>query len=159
MFKLTKKQIIRNTIIFIGIYFVLFLFDFLTKHFIFIKDSTTVNDYRWIGFRSFPNYSTTIFSFLNITLSSTWHNVIGFTLLILVSLLTIFSKNILSTIALSMLSAGVAGNVIDRAYYGYVRDVIFTPWHDKGTFNIADVVTIAGSGLFAISSIIQIFKK
>jgi len=159
MFKLTKKQIIRNTIIFLITFTFLFTFDFLTKQFIFVKDSTKYNDYGWIGFRSFSNKSTTIFSFLNINLSSVWHNVIGVTILICVSMPILFSKNILTTIALSTLSAGVAGNVIDRAHYGYVRDVIFTPWQDKGTFNIADVVTIVGSGLFAISSVIQIFKK
>jgi len=170
MFRITKRELIRNLIVLAIAYAILFSLDFLSKHFISslvdskgIKlnppsDIRTIN-LNWIGFRNFHNKTTTIFSFFNsLTIPLVWHHVIGFTILALVSAPILLCERIFSAISLSILSAGIAGNVIDRAIYGYVRDIIFTPWFDRGTFNVADVVTISGSGLFAISAIVGIFR-
>jgi signal peptidase II len=36
------------------------------------------------------------------------------------------------------------GNTIDRINYQYVRNILFIPWFDNGTFNLADaIITIS----------------
>ncbi len=159
MFKITKRELIRNLIVLAIAYAILFSLDFLSKHFISsLVDSKGEINLNWIGFRNYSNHSTTIFSFFHFGIAPVWHHVIGFIILALVSAPILLCERIFSAISLSILSAGIAGNVIDRAIFGYVRDIIFTPWFDRGTFNIADVVTISGSGLFAISAIVGIFR-
>lgn len=54
-------------------------------------------------------------------------------------------------ITLSLILAGTAGNLIDRAVFGYVTDFLDLRWWPA--FNLADSCTTVGSVLFAISII------
>lgn len=63
-------------------------------------------------------------------------------------------------LALSLVLGGALGNLVDRAYLGYVVD--FIVWHYDGfywpTFNIADVGISVGVGLILLSSVLDMVK-
>jgi signal peptidase II len=65
-------------------------------------------------------------------------------------------KNINILIALSLVIAGVIGNLISRIFYGYVIDGIYIPFLQPvfPTFNIADM-----SSLFGVLYLIYIMIK
>jgi len=50
----------------------------------------------------------------------------------------------------SFILAGTIGNLIDRAYYGYVIDVIKIPFFNFPAFNIADLSNVFGALLLVI---------
>ncbi|NNE67707.1 MAG: signal peptidase II [Pyrinomonadaceae bacterium] len=59
--------------------------------------------------------------------------------------------------ALSLLLAGILGNVIDRLRLGYVVDFIdvqFGSWHYP-TFNVADIAICTGAGLLILDMILR----
>lgn len=53
-------------------------------------------------------------------------------------------------IALSMLTSGAIGNVIDRVMHGYVTDFFATAFIDFPVFNVADIGITCGCILFVI---------
>lgn len=63
-------------------------------------------------------------------------------------------------LALALVLGGALGNLVDRAYLGYVVD--FIVWHYDGrawpTFNIADVGISVGVGLILLSSVLDMIK-
>ncbi len=64
-------------------------------------------------------------------------------------------------VALSMVLGGAVGNLIDRAYLGYVVD--FIVWYYDGfywpTFNVADMGISVGVALILLSSILDFIKE
>ncbi len=50
-------------------------------------------------------------------------------------------------LALSLLLAGAAGNLIDRAILGYVTDMFKTVFMDFPVFNVADICVVCGGAL------------
>ena len=63
--------------------------------------------------------------------------------------------------ALSLLLAGIVGNVVDRMRLGFVVDFIdvqFGSWHYP-TFNIADAAICVGAGLLIIDMVLSKREK
>ena len=160
-----KKTIIINYVVFLSLIFVLLLIDLLTKQYLFDEDEGNLNQItyqNWLfGIRSYPNPGLTVFgdAKIDIVLVST----INIFILIVCLISLIFWKNILLSIFIAFIFAGSLGNTVDRLAFSYVRDIIFTPWLDKGTFNFADMDVIIGSFGFLITILtlylIPYFKK
>lgn len=158
-----KKTIIINYVVFLSSIFVLLLIDLLTKQYLFDEGNLNQITYQnWLfGIRSYPNPGLTVFgdAKIDIVLVST----INIFILIVCLISLIFWKNILLSIFIAFIFAGSLGNTVDRLAFSYVRDIIFTPWLDKGTFNFADMDVIIGSFGFLITILtlylIPYFKK
>ena len=58
-----------------------------------------------------------------------------------------------------MVAAGGIGNLIDRAFYGYVVDFIEPVFFDFAIFNIADCAVTLGAASLIIYLIFDLFKK
>ena len=158
-----KKTIIINYVVFLSLIFVLLLIDLLTKQYLFDGGNLNQITYQnWLfGIRSYPNPGLTVFrdAKIDIVLVST----INIFILIVCLISLIFWKNILLSIFIAFIFSGSLGNTVDRLAFSYVRDIIFTPWLDKGTFNFADMDVIIGSFGFLITILIlyliPYFKK
>ena len=154
------KHLLRN---FLSSIFVLLLIDLLTKQYLFDEGNLNQITYQnWLfGIRSYSNPGLTVFGHakIDIVLVST----INIFILIVCLISLIFWKNILLSIFIAFIFAGSLGNTVDRLAFSYVRDIIFTPWLDKGTFNFADMDVIIGSFGFLITILtlylIPYFKK
>lgn len=157
-----KKTIIINYVVFLSLIFVLLLIDLLTKQYLFDeKNLDNVTYQNWLfGIRSVKNSGLTVFpNASDVVLVST----INIFILIVCLISLIFWRNILLSIFIAFIFSGSLGNTVDRLAFSYVRDIIFTPWLDKGTFNFADMDVIIGSFGFAITILslylIPYFKK
>lgn len=53
-------------------------------------------------------------------------------------------------LALALLLAGAAGNLIDRAILGYVTDMFQTVFMDFPVFNVADICVVCGGALMVV---------
>lgn len=64
----------------------------------------------------------------------------------------------LTQIAMVLMIAGAIGNLFDRAFLGYVRDMFdfYIFGYNFPVFNIADMSLIIGSGLLLLSVILEI---
>jgi signal peptidase II len=93
-----------------------------------------------------------------------------FAIALLTYLFATGSRKALPQIVLGMLLAGVLGNMYDRVFYGYVRDMIhalpdwlnplrgtFPSWHYvfPWIFNVADVLLCTGVGLTLVLGLFQ----
>ena len=168
---MNKNKFIRNGIIFAITFVVFFLMDWLTKYYLFNEASANdafinktpskilyQNDV--FGTRSLWHGNTTMFSFLDIDISLTIRSLITYSLVVALSLWVLFASNKTMAIALSIIVAGSMGNGLDNTFHeGRVRDIIFTPWHDGGTFNIADLIVVGGSALLLVSIMMEMFKS
>ncbi len=67
----------------------------------------------------------------------------------------IFKENTRNTFAFGLLMGGLAGNLIDRLIFGYVRDFLdfYIFKYDYPVFNIADMFIVIGVFLLIISII------
>ncbi|QNM93396.1 signal peptidase II [Mycoplasma sp. Pen4] len=84
-----------------------------------------------------------------------WIQVISFIIIAIILLLPLFVTGKYAyayIVGFGFLLAGDLGNATDRIVFnGYVKDVFFIPWHDRGTFNFADVLIFFSIGyLFMI---------
>lgn len=162
-----QRPYIKNAIIFAIFVSTFFLADWLTKTYIFDFDFATMtsnNNTDWVvvGFRSLPNFSTTFLSFVNASMPGWTYDLIDMSLVAIFSISVFFSRHALSAIGLSIILAGVMGNGFDMLVNNYVRDIIYTPWLDKGTFNFADMFIICGAVVTFVSLVLQMihdFKK
>lgn len=163
-----KKTIIINYVVFLSLIFVLLLIDLLTKQYLFnegnLYDKTlnNITYQNWLfGIRSVQNRGLTVFG--NATIDVVLVSTINIFILIVCLISLIFWKNILLSIFIAFIFSGSLGNTVDRLAFSYVRDIIFTPWLDKGTFNFADMDVIIGSFGFLITILtlylIPYFKK
>ncbi len=48
--------------------------------------------------------------------------------------------------------------MVDRLAFAYVRDIIYLPWADKGTFNFADIDVVFGCAGVIITMIVFLFN-
>lgn len=155
---LPKKQIIINAIILFTIAFLLLLFDQLFKNLLFNNDeykSGFINngiefDFKVIGFRPLLHHGVTsglqkVFGFWLIHFFSV--------IMILVAIVMLFFlKDRMLLVAISILLAGNLGNMLDRILYNNsVKDILFLPFYDNGTFNFADVFIITGALLIPLT--------
>lgn len=125
------------------------------KHFLF---NSVTGDYKIIGTRSLKHYSTTFLDFLNIHLDQKVNISISLVVAALIIVFIIISKSELAVVGLSIILAGTIGNTVDNIYLGYVRDILYTPWLDRGTFNLADVLIIVGLPIAFIPTIFNLYK-
>ena len=67
----------------------------------------------------------------------------------------------LTTIALGLMIAGAAGNLIDRLLFAYVRDFLnfYIFGYDFPVFNVADIALCLGVGLLILESLIEERKE
>lgn len=74
-------------------------------------------------------------------------------LIFLIKYMDSFKENIRNTISFSFLFAGVCGNLIDRSFWGFVRDFINLNifGYNFPVFNIADCLIVIGTCLLIIS--------
>ena len=161
-----KKTIIINYVVFLSLIFVLLLIDLLTKQYLFDENNlynvtNKITYQNWLfGIRSIKNSGLT---FLPNASDVVLVSIINIFILIVCLISLIFWKNILLSIFIAFIFAGSLGNTVDRLAFSYVRDIIFTPWLDKGTFNFADMDVIIGSFGFLITILtlylIPYFKK
>lgn len=69
-----------------------------------------------------------------------------------------FFKHPLGKVTLSLLLAGAVGNLIDRAFYGYVIDMFRTLFMDFAVFNVADICVVVG-GIAAAAYYLFLYDK
>ena len=69
-----------------------------------------------------------------------------------------FFKHPLGKVTLSLLLAGAVGNLIDRAFYGYVIDMFRTLFMEFAVFNVADICVVVG-GIAAAAYYLFLYDK
>jgi signal peptidase II len=67
----------------------------------------------------------------------------------------VFGEGRLGAVSLVLLTAGIAGNTIDRMVFGYVTDFLDFHWgvHHFPVFNVADMCICIGAGLYVLASL------
>lgn len=156
-----KRKFIRNSLIMSAVLALLLMTDLLLKHYLF--EFPGANDYQGptqhdltvIGIRSYAHTNSTFMTFINIDMAKWVKVLITFSMAGLLTLWSMFSKTKFKVIALSIMVAGILGNSFDVAISNYVKDIFFTPWWDRGTFNLADTLIIMGSLLLLVSIVIE----
>lgn len=150
----------KIAILFLATFITFWLWDFIMKIVIFEPDPSLRSQVSWgiIGWRSLPHDNTTIFESINIHLSSGGLSAFSCTIAVVLIIFGIFTKQKWIAFFLGIAVAGVFGNTVDRWWRGYVMDIIYIPWLDKGTFNFADVFIIAGTAGFGITLLVLIVK-
>ncbi|MBR4025826.1 MAG: signal peptidase II [Mycoplasmataceae bacterium] len=160
-----KKKIIINYCVFFAVAILMLVFDLLTKQFLFKNPDNleepgiqythgpVQHDFGIIGIRSVINEGLTFFPSTSINvLLVTFFNVI---ILIGCIVFILFFNSTWYSVFIGCIFAGALGNTIDRLTFGWVRDIIFTPWFDNGTFNVADVLVIVGCVGLVITLVTQ----
>ena len=161
--KKNQKKMIINFLISLLIIGFLLLIDLLTKSIFFNfpgaydKFGETKNDLKIIAFRSQAHKTTTFLDFLKIDFNNLVIIIYSWLILFTIVVLIFFSRKKIFIVGFSFLFAGVLGNTIDRMIYNYVRNIFFTPWWDRGTFNFADVAIVLGSAITFVAIIYKIF--
>ena len=56
----------------------------------------------------------------------------------------------LGRLSLALILAGGVGNLIDRAFFGFVTDMFATTFMDFPVFNVADICVVIGVGLLVV---------
>lgn len=150
-----KKKYIRGLIIAAGIIAVVLILDLVTKAvtdgFVYVEIipnflifHSTHNYYA--AFSSSLGMSKKVFSVVVIVITFIAIAVIGF------FLIWQKKKHMLLTVSLALIASGAAGNLIDRLYFGYVRDFIMIEYFGMeifgstnfAIFNVADMALICG---------------
>ncbi|ACF07383.1 lipoprotein signal peptidase [Metamycoplasma arthritidis] len=159
------KEVILNLLIYLSVFFTFFLIDFATKELLFrwseydvagnkfVADSTVIYQSKLIGVRSLLHRGTT----LELGLSIPGLHTISFIIIIFTLTFSALVKDKTYRVvipAFALIASGAMGNMVDRFLpFKGVRDIIFLPWHDTGTFNFADIWLVFG-GIYAVISII-----
>lgn len=163
----------QKTIIFFFIFFITFFaIDFFTKSFLYDHEwwkehqsggFKGAHQYKnaFFGIRSLAHYNSTLFSFLGLTISIKIRLYLHLGVIIMLLILAITTKSYALNICFGIILGGVLGNTLDigltRGHF--VRDIIFLPWVDRGTFNLADIFIILGATSLLIITIIKIIKS
>ncbi|MXR07959.1 signal peptidase II [Mesomycoplasma hyorhinis] len=149
--RVPKKRILYNAIFLFVFLLILLLIDQLTKNLIFkhedfneyAPDEKLVINHGWIGFRPLLHRGVT--SGLAKVFGFTIIHIFSFLLLFILIISVLLSKNYFFATFMIILLAGNIGNELDRLLYqNGVKDIIFIPYRDKGTFNFADIFIISG---------------
>lgn len=153
--KLGKKRIYINIAILLIVVLVCLLIDQLSKNLVFsdtdYKNPTLAPKYNWgfIGFRPLLHHGVT--TKIDNLVGFTGIHIFAFALTIFLLIFIPFSKHYAYAFFLSILLAGNWGNELDRFINdNSVKDLIFIPYRDNGTFNFADVFIFLGPSGFAL---------
>ncbi len=142
-----KKTIIRNFIILFIVIVILLIIDLVCKQCLFKDpgpdDLGPVQSKSWLfGIRSVRNTGLTFATKANANIALvTFFNIVIWLACIV---FTFFLRSMWFAIFIGFIFAGSMGNTIDRLAFGYVRDFVYLPWCDKGTFNWSDVDVMVG---------------
>ncbi|WP_434336761.1 signal peptidase II [Mesomycoplasma conjunctivae] len=173
-YQVGKKRMIINAIAASIIVFLLLLLDQLTKNLIFTNEEfiestksgfVRVIEWKIIGFR--PLLHPGVTSKINEIIGFTTIHIFAFFIAVILIISILFSKNYLFLVFMSTLLAGDIGNEIDRYTFLYdkennnaVKDILFLPYRDSGTFNFADIFIFVGPiGMLLVVFIEAIIKK
>ncbi|WGI36638.1 signal peptidase II [Mesomycoplasma lagogenitalium] len=150
-----RKKLIINSILTVSILLILTLIDQLSKNLIFEhkyftakpnwNENNTIIDYGFIGFRPLMHYGVT--SGLERLFGGFWFiHLFSLIIVIVTPYWMVFSKRYYLLVFIGFLWSGTFGNMIDRFMYNNgVKDILFIPWRDNGTFNFADIFIIIGA--------------
>ncbi|WP_051619095.1 signal peptidase II [[Mycoplasma] collis] len=159
-FPLEKR--IKRYLLFLGLFFIFIMFDQLTKTQIFNDEQYSKAffkpidyNYKIIGFR--PILHPGVTSGLHIKIGFLGIHILSFSFSIVILFFVFWTKKITYMVILAISLAGILGNTIDRFLYAdnSVKDFIFLPWYDRGTFNLADVFILSSIILFFILIILE----
>ena len=148
--RIDKKYII-NAVRFTVVFVIFTIFDWVTKEFLFSQSDaidpnyTNSGDYGIIGIRSYYHNNSTVFSFIKLDLPLYVHHILAFGMTSLLAIFCLFSPSTTITVGLGLIASGTMGNGMDRLMNDKVRDIIYTPFLDRGTFNFADVFIVVGA--------------
>lgn len=159
---LIAHEHLMHAIIICTTFIVFFLFDFLTKYFLFTFDTSQQNigvSYGLFGIRSYPHANTTLISFLKIPINTLFLGIFAILIATILLIVAIKVKRKLIVFFLIVILTGIIGNGIDFLRFGYVLDIIYLPWFDRGTFNIADCLIIVGAIGLALTIIFTQFIR
>lgn len=164
MKKIINNKFIKHSIWVSLVIIILVMFDLIMKSYLFKYPGEDTlgpvqDNLKFIGIRSYAHTNSTIFSFLNWSINQSWRVAISVFLGLVLSIISLFQKNLKNSIFIGIIIAGIFGNGFDNAFFGYVRDILFTPWWDRGTFNFADILVVVGAILFAFSQLVDLLKK
>lgn len=130
----------------------------------------------WAEVSLIPYKPLAVFPMLNVTLAyntgaafsflngaGDWHRwfFAGFSLLmslvLIVWLYRVSNQERLLSAGISLILGGAVGNLIDRAFYGYVIDFIdvYYEHHHFATFNIADSAICIGAAFFILDVLVN----
>ncbi|UVD81541.1 signal peptidase II [Mycoplasma iguanae] len=149
---LPKKKMIENVILFSVIFFIFFSFDLLTKYLFFsteeykigFENNKRIIDWVIIGLRPKMHYGVT--SGINNLIGFIGIHIFSWIVFFVIIISIFFVENKWMIAALALLNAGNMGNAFDRIFFqNGVRDLFFIPYHDRGTFNLADIFIVSGS--------------
>lgn len=118
----------------------------------------TQSDWGFIAFRSQFHTSTTFLDTIGKSMPHWASITLDYVLLIIFTVALFFIKKKWYSIALAVLLAGVIGNTLDASIFHGVRNVMFIPYNDSGTFNFADIFIVVGSIMLAVLIIWGLFK-
>lgn len=157
------KNALINASVYIGIFIIFALIDLLTKRNYYIpadyRDSEAIYSFGQPGAHAFLWYRTVFHAgtTLELGLGNVGLHIISFIIIFATFIGSLFFKNhwyIFVVAGLAVTAAGSLGNMYDRFQFQGVRDIIYFPWIDKGTFNFADSFLICGGIGTIISAII-----
>ena len=171
--KMDKHKIIRNAIILIFTLSIFIGVDQFTKIYAFAQSEQSwigdgvsrpqISEGKIFGIRLVIN--TGMFSSLGAGKVPYWGvQTITSLIAIIVIIAALFSSNKVVVFGLSLIASGALGNIMDRYMLiepnggHYVRDWIYNPFYDRGTYNIADIEVVFGSPIAAIGLIINTFQ-
>lgn len=149
--RVSKKRLLLNALFLCVLLLILLLIDQLTKNLIFKHEDFKTSappeslwiNHGWIGFRPLLHQGVT--SGLAKKFGFTVIHIFAFLLLFILIFSVLLSKNYYFAAFMIVLLAGNIGNELDRLLYeNGVKDIIFIPYRDNGTFNFADIFIIAG---------------
>lgn len=151
-----KKNIIFNFVVFLIVVTIFIIIDQVTKSTLFDekKIGEIKHENALFGIKSVKNSGLTFSSLTNVGLV-TFINVI---IWIACIMFIFFLRSYWFAIFIGLIFVGSLGNTIDRLAFGYVKDIIYFPWCNKGTFNFADADVIIGSIGIVIILIVYLFK-
>ncbi|NQZ29089.1 MAG: signal peptidase II [Mycoplasmatales bacterium] len=171
--KIDKQKMMQNAIILIFTLSIFIGIDQFTKIYAFAQSDQSwigdgihipqISEGKLFGIRLVIN--TGMFSSLGEGTVPYWGvQTITSIIAIIVIVAALFSSNKTMAFGFSLIASGALGNIMDRYMLiepnggHYVRDWIYNPFYDKGTYNIADIEVVFGSPIAAIGLITQAFK-
>ena len=156
--KLSRKQKIL-IVLTVAIIAVVLIADLISKHFTTnYTDAKTIIPHL-INFKSSKNTGAAWGIFSG---STTGLIIVTFVAVALIIVYAIWSKkqSYLFSTSISLIVSGAVGNLIDRLFFGYVRDFIqFDFWKSFPIFNLADAALTIGVICLLIYYLIQIIKE
>ncbi|WP_051599946.1 signal peptidase II [Mycoplasma elephantis] len=171
-FKNNWKYILINYLIFLIVFLILFIIDFAAKETLFVfddgsksfngstrgefdVDSSKYTNFILFGIRSVGHVGVTFLPTKNIV----FIQVLSIIFLLISIFCVLFTKNIFITVGLGIVAAGDFGNMLDRFLYnGMVKDILYIPWMDLGTFNFADIWLSLGCLFILFVTIFEIIQ-